>query len=511
MATAQLDGLRQMFDRVRDSADGGDGELLTRYRTLRDQDAFGSIVRRHAPMVLGVCRRVLRDHHAADDAFQATFLVLARKADAVRPPNRLGPWLYGVAYRTALKARGRAFRRRQVEHDFATSSGRTVSESRDADGDDLRPLIDEQLNALPEKYRTPLVLCAIQGLNKSEAALQLGLPEGTVSSRLARARDMLRERLLRRGVVVPATAFALLVAPEALQAAVSPALAASAVSVAGSTAIPATILILSHEVIRSMTLLKLKFLGAVALSVSLAGGGLGLVALQADDKKPVQQGEKPAVQPEKPKPAKPDGDKPKPDAEKQKPDGQKPKPDPQKPKPEKPEKPGLKSSGRVASVDAKENTITLAFKGDGGIVEKVVKVAPNAKVFVDGKEAKLADVPKNAMATFVAPGAKEGTLPEATEIRVSGPTFAGPVKQIDSSSVTIGTKTDKTGGGGERVVKLAPGGKVMIGEKEAKLSDLQVGQTVTLASNEAGAVTIAVAMKKPGGDKPKPPDQDDDQ
>src|SRR6478735_11989995 len=125
MATASLGTtLRKVFDRVRE-ADGGDGELLTRYRTDRDQDAFGSLVRRHGPMVLGVCRRVLGDFHAADDAFQATFLVLAKKADAVRPPDRLAPWLYGVAYRTALKARGRAFRRQAVESAYAAQSGRT--------------------------------------------------------------------------------------------------------------------------------------------------------------------------------------------------------------------------------------------------------------------------------------------------------------------------------------------------------------------------------------------------
>src|SRR5436305_9759270 len=153
MATAQLGGtLRRVFDRVRD-AGRGDGELLTRYRAERDQDAFGSLVRRHGPMVLGVCRRVLRDPHAADDAFQATFLVLARKADAVRPPDRLAPWLYGVAYRTALKARGRAFRRQQVEQAYATEvNNRPLVASDEAE--ELLPVIDEQLNALPDKYRS---------------------------------------------------------------------------------------------------------------------------------------------------------------------------------------------------------------------------------------------------------------------------------------------------------------------------------------------------------------------
>src|SRR4051812_36325742 len=167
MAAAQLDGaVRKVLDRVRDGADHGDGELLTRYRTARDQNAFGSLVRRHGPMVLGVCQRLLRDSHAADDAFQATFLVLAKKADTVRPPDRLAPWLYGVAYRTALKARGRAFRRQQVEHEYATESA-TRPSSATSDAPDLLPILDEQMNALPEKYRTPLVLCGVQGLNKT--------------------------------------------------------------------------------------------------------------------------------------------------------------------------------------------------------------------------------------------------------------------------------------------------------------------------------------------------------
>src|SRR5207248_7947430 len=104
-------------------------ELLDRFRRDRDGDAFTSLVRRHGPMVLGVCRRVLRDAHAAEDAFQAVFLVLARKADAVRPPGLLGPWLYGVAYRTALKARGREFRRRQVEQEYAATRRNDPPES----------------------------------------------------------------------------------------------------------------------------------------------------------------------------------------------------------------------------------------------------------------------------------------------------------------------------------------------------------------------------------------------
>jgi len=487
MATAQLDGLRQMFNRVRDAADG-DGELLTRYRTLRDQDAFGSLVRRHAPMVLGVCRRVLRDLHAADDAFQATFLVLAKKADAVRPPDRLGPWLYGVAYRTALKARGRSYRRRQVEEAYAA---RMAGGSPCHDGDDLTPVIDEQLNALPEKYRDPLVLCALQGLNKAQAAERLGLPEGTISSRLARAREMLRDRLTRRGVVVPTAALATLLTADTLQAAAPPALVASTVHLVVSHAVPSTILYLSHEVIRSMTLLKLKFLGTIALSVSLAGGGLGLVALQADDPKPVK--------PSQSKPEKPDGQKPKPET----PDGQKPavKPDGKKVR---------KMTGQVGKVDGTARTIMLLRMGEGGLREDAVHLLDDAKVEVDGKEVKLDAVSTGTTAgvVIVAFG-KDGAPPEASVVSIDQTKLVWVVKEASTSGVTL------LGGGRvsqlpDRVIKLAPGGKVVIDGKSAKTTDLQPGDlaTITLNADHTTASLITVGLKtgrdgdKPGVEKP---------
>jgi RNA polymerase sigma factor (sigma-70 family) len=487
MALAQLDGIRKVFDRVRGDADHGDGELLTRYRRERDQDAFGSLVRRHGPMVLGVCQRVLRDSHAAEDAFQATFVVLAKKADAVRPPDRLAPWLYGVAYRTALKARGRAFRRHQVEQEYAAeASNRPPASSEEVT--DLSPVIDEQLNALPEKYRTPLVLCAVQGLNKAEAAERLGLPEGTVSSRLARAREMLRDRLSRRGVVVPAVALGTLLTADTLQAAVPPAVAASTASVAtGTTLIPATVLTLSHEVLRSMSLLKLKALCAVAMCAALAGGGFGVYVLRADDKKSAQPAEKPAVKSEKP------GEKP----------GEKPavKPEGDKPKPAKPDNPAAKLGGKVASVDAKERTITLAVKGDGGVVEKVFPVAEGVKVFIDGKEAKLADVPKNSTAWFAAAPPKEGELPVIAELRIAGALAVGVVKEVTATDIALeGEKKPLS-------FKITADTSVTINGKDAKATDLKAGDRVQITPKTSGptALTIAAVTKVGDGEKPAKP------
>ncbi len=490
MATLALESIRKVFDHARDMVSRGDGELLASYRSERNQDAFGSLVRRHGPMVLGVCRRVLRDGHSADDAFQATFLILARKADTVRPPERLGPWLYGVAYRTALKARSRAYRRQQVEHAYAAQAEATSETAHTGDTADLLPIIDEQLNALPEKYRTPLVLCGVQGLNKSEAATRLGLPEGTVSSRLARAREMLRDRLTRRGVVVPAAGFATVLTADTLQAAVPLALLESAVAVSGSAPVTASIFSLSQEVMRSMSLLKFKILGAITLAASLASGGFGLVAINADEKKPATEkaavrGEKPGEQPE----VKRDG--------------------------EKPAQPGNRKkravTGFVGSVDTKASTVALLRMGEGGLREDIFKLSPSAKVTVDGKEVKLDTVPKGTTAEVVVLSfAREGgALAEASELNVDSAKLVWVVKEANATSVTL------LGGGREskledRVIKLAADAKVIIDGKDAKPAELQAGDvaTIVLNADRSAATLITVGTKKPvrdgGGDGERP-------
>src|SRR5262249_9888261 len=161
--------------------------------------AFEALVRRHGSMVLQVCRRVLRDNHAAEDAFQATFIVLAQKAATIGRSDLLGGWLHGVALRIALRARSQANRRRAREHrvdDIRGATGRIDSASgSDPNHGDLRVVIDEELSRLPEKYREPLILCYMEGRSNAEAACRLGWPSGTVKGRLSRARDLLRTRL----------------------------------------------------------------------------------------------------------------------------------------------------------------------------------------------------------------------------------------------------------------------------------------------------------------------------
>jgi RNA polymerase sigma factor (sigma-70 family) len=193
------------------SAEQTDRDLLGRFVQHRDETAFALLVERHGPMVLGVCRRLLGNSHDADDAFQATFLVLVRRADALENPELLGNWLYGVAYRIARKLRAQTGRRRQQERQAASVAPTTEPPTDDA-WRELRDTLDAELNRLPEKYRLPLVLCYLQGLTNEEAARRLGWPAGSMSYRLARGRELLRERLLGGRGAAPTDFLVLLLA-----------------------------------------------------------------------------------------------------------------------------------------------------------------------------------------------------------------------------------------------------------------------------------------------------------
>jgi RNA polymerase sigma factor (sigma-70 family) len=183
-----------------------DAELLGRFAAARDEAAFEVLVRRHGPMVWGVCLRLLADRTDTEDAFQATFLILARKAAAVARRDLLANWLHGVALRTAHKARCLRARRRAHERQVAVMPEPPVP------GPDvwagLGPLLDTELSRLADKYRLPVLLCYLQGMTRQQAATALGWPPGTVAGRLARALDLLRSRLTRRGLALSAAALA---------------------------------------------------------------------------------------------------------------------------------------------------------------------------------------------------------------------------------------------------------------------------------------------------------------
>jgi RNA polymerase sigma factor (sigma-70 family) len=174
-----------------------DRELLDCFVKDRDSAAFRNLVGRHGPAVLQVCRGVLQDPHEAEDAFQATFLVLLRKAPSIQVPASLGGWLRGVAYRTAVRARCHAARRRVIERTRADVS--PTAQFHEELAPEVRQMIRDELDRLPDSYRQPVTLCYMEGLTHREAASRLGWPVGTVKVRLVRGRRLLRERLDRRG------------------------------------------------------------------------------------------------------------------------------------------------------------------------------------------------------------------------------------------------------------------------------------------------------------------------
>jgi RNA polymerase sigma factor (sigma-70 family) len=268
----QLAPVLQYLRRVSGAAeDDDDRALLERFARQRDGDAFALLVRRHGPMVLAVCRRVLHNSHDADDAFQAVFLLLLRKAGSLRRPEQLGPWLHGVAQRVALKARALGLRRRARQEPLLDPPAPPAAD--ELVWRDLRPVLDDAVRSLPAKYRTPFILCYLQGMTHAEAARRLGCPPGTVATRLSRARAQLRTRLVRRGVTLSVAASAAALAG-ATEASVPPALVAGLVGAAASSGtVPLHVTALTEGVCQAMLMEKLRFV-VLGLVAAVAVGAL---------------------------------------------------------------------------------------------------------------------------------------------------------------------------------------------------------------------------------------------
>jgi RNA polymerase sigma factor (sigma-70 family) len=254
-------------------ADLSDGQLLARFINGREESAFAALVQRHGPMVLGVCRRACGDWHAAEDAFQATFLVLARKASSLRRPERLAAWLHGVAHRTACKARSEAARRLARERQAARPPAAPSCD--DLATREVRDILDEEIGRLPARNRIAVVLCYLEGKTNAEAAAILGCSRGSVATLLARARERLRRRLGQRGLAAAAGHGPLNV-PALLAGSTVRAVVAS---VCGQgTQAATTAAALAEGVVRGMMLSKWKIAGTILLLTALAATGVGVTA-----------------------------------------------------------------------------------------------------------------------------------------------------------------------------------------------------------------------------------------
>ncbi len=257
--------------------DRTDGELLAQFIASRDEASFASLVKRHGPMVIAVCRRMLHHVQDAEDCFQATFMVLARKAAQVKHES-VGSWLYAVAYRTSLEARAVNARRRARERQVEDMPHPDVTPP---EANDWRPWLDLELSRLPDCYREAIVACDLEGRSRREAARILGLAEGTISSRLARGRRLLAKRLSRHGLMLSGVAVAAILGECAVTAQVPATLLSSTVQAAALvaagelSALSASSALLMKGVLKSMFLSKLKMMvGAVVVAVALGTSGL---------------------------------------------------------------------------------------------------------------------------------------------------------------------------------------------------------------------------------------------
>ncbi len=303
MAKAVSSPILQMIRRVvevQSVRQLSDQHLLQLFSDQQDESAFGSLLRRHGSMVLDVCRGVLGNEADVEDAFQATFLILARKAASIRKRGSVGSWLHGVAYRTALKARSRLTTRQKNE---ARAPARTISEPDDLTWREVRQIVHEELTGLAERYRAPLVACYLEGKTQHEAVAQLGLATSTLKERLERGRSLLRARLLRRGLGPAAVLLATAWPSATASACLPPTLVSSTIKAASLFAvgqaaatgvISVKVAALTEGVLKTMFLTKLKLATAALVFAGFLASGVLAASLCAEPAKPVSARAEPA-------------------------------------------------------------------------------------------------------------------------------------------------------------------------------------------------------------------------
>jgi RNA polymerase sigma factor (sigma-70 family) len=471
MATNQLSRVLQTLRTGALPDDGtglSDGQLLESYVRSREEAAFAALVHRHGPMVWGVCRRVLPSYQDAEDAFQATFLVLVRKASSIVPRDMIANWLYGVAHQTALKARATTAKRHGREKQVTAMPEPAQEQKR---WDDLRSRLDQELSSLPDKYRAVIVLCDLEGKTRKEAARHFHLPEGTVATRLATARNMLAKRLARSGLAVLGGALATVLSQQVASAGLPASVASGTIKAASlfeagqAAAVSQSAVALAEGVLRTMLITKLKFATAVVLTFAMLTTSAAAFAYRMfADTSPALTSREPERPKEKPVLAEKPADQPV--AQKQEP--------PAQPAKEKEEAEAIPKvvSGVVKSVDAQSNMLTVTHR-DG---ETAFSVAKDADIQIDGKRGELAALPAGASVNL-----RQFVDARTTRsVQAEGRWFWGVVKAVDvaNSTITYGDKA-KEGSAGKTFV-VPKDLHISIDGKGGKLAGIPSGASANL-------------------------------
>ena len=425
----------------------GDAQLLDDFIACREEAAFAELLRRHGPMVLGVCRRVLANPHDAEDAFQATFLILVRKAATIQPRHLVCRWLYGVAYRTALKARQAARRRREREQIVGQMRS---CQSEVGESVELRALLDREITRLPEKYRSAVILCELDGLSRKEAARLLGLPEGTLSSRLAAARNRLARRFSRHGRLLSAGAVSLLLAREAHAVPVS-LLKSTEQMAAASGLVPPHVLTLVEGVLTTMWLSKFKMVPVLLLAIAALSVGVSGRPYPAQAANPEGQKEKKEL--------------------------------------------GPIVHGTVSATDANKGTLTLTVlvaPDKKQTEQKALMLSPDVKIVLADSLTKTETPAIGKVADLIAGTIVAARLSvdgkQVVEVHASGPGVQGMVKSVDAASNAITISFKGKDGPTDQTLHIVKGAKVLLSDgltkgtapKEGSLSDISEGTPVSI-------------------------------
>ena len=465
---------------VEDARKLDDQALLRRFVVHRDEAAFAALVDRHAPLVLAACRRLLASEQDAEDVLQATFLVLVRKAGSIRKHESVGSFLYGTAYLLARKARASEARRKQRE--------RAVAEAQPAAApprtwDDLGPVLDEELQALPDKYRAPLRLCGLQGKTRDEAARELGWAPGAVKIRLERGRELLRSRLARRGIALSVAFLVTSVATAAVPVRTVAGVVEQSMRFAAGQPVNAPAAVeLATGLLRELARAKVRFVAALAAGVLAVGLGIGGFALNSDRNPPPVVDLTATATP----PARPAAD----------PD-QTPAPEPRPPiivpPAEAPPKPGATFAAVLRGVDPGPRTVTLRVRE----VNTAYPLAAGADIRIDGQSASVADL----AALGARPRVSVTLTADGTEVRgltADGETVSGTLRAVNAGRNTITllrTATDAKAA--PATWPLSPTAAVTLDGNPATLADLREGLSASVRLSTDGKRVLAPDAKSP--------------